>query len=421
MIKPAIILTALILFLQALPAQKLIQAPNPETSGFSLVRLGRIDSSLTDWVNRQWMNGAVVMIARSGKIVYYKAFGYKDIESKSLLLKDDIFRIASQTKAITSVAAMMLYEEGKFLLDDPVSKYLPSFSNEQVLDKFNASDSSYTTVPAKRQIKIRDLLTHTSGIGYAQIGGKEANSIYSKSHLMAGFYVKDDKLLDAMNRLGALPLMHQPGEKWTYGLNLDLLGCLIEQWSGMTLDEFFRKRIFEPLNMKDTYFNLPKEKGSRLVNHYLEAAGHFTKQSQAFSVDMNYPLIQKTYFSGGAGLSSTIYDYAIFLQMLLNKGEYDGKRLLSANVVRMMTMNQIGDLNLDEDKFGLGFRITTDQSSRLFPNQSGTFGWGGAFSTAYWVDPSEKMILLIYRQMWGSHGGELDDKFRVLVYQALND
>ncbi|HTQ66812.1 MAG TPA: serine hydrolase domain-containing protein [Puia sp.] len=402
-------------------AQTITDAANPESAGFSSERLKRLDTSMTGWVNRQWMNGAVGLVIRNNKIVFYKAYGYKDVDAKTEMLKDDIFRIASQTKAITSVAAMILYEEGKFLLDDPVSKYIPSFANEKVLDKFNPEDSSYTTVPAKRQVTVRDLLTHTSGIGYAQIGNREANAIYAKNHLMAGFYVQNEKLLEAISRLGGLPLMYQPGEKWMYGLNSDVLGCLVEIWSGMSLEEFFRKRIFEPLGMKDTYFNLPKEKGNRLVNHYIESAGHFNKQNQSFAVDMDYPLKEKTYFSGGAGLSSTAYDYAIFLQMLLNGGTYNGKRILSRNIVRMMTMNQIGDLNLDEDKFGLGFRVISERGSSLFPTQAGTFGWGGAFSTVYWVDPKEKMITILYRQMWGLHGSELDNKFRVLAYQALND
>jgi CubicO group peptidase (beta-lactamase class C family) len=402
-------------------SQKLSIAENPQSVGFSPERLQRIKSVMNDWVKDGWMNGAVAMVIRDNKIVYYSASGFKDLEAKTILEKDAIFRLASQTKAVTSVAAMILYEEGKFLLEDPVSKYIPAFAHEQVLEKFKIEDSSYTTVPAKRDITIRDVLTHTSGIGYAQIGTKEMSSIYAKNHLMAGFYVTNESLLQAMTRLGGLPLQHQPGEKWTYGLNVDLLGCLIEIWSGMSLEAFFQKRIFDPLGMKDSYFNLPANKGSRLVNMYIETGGHYNKQTQAFGVDINYPLLNKTYFSGGAGLSSTIYDYAIFLQMLLNGGTYDGKRILASNTVRMMTMNQIGDLNLDEDKFGLGFRVTTEKSSRLFPNQAGTYTWGGAFSTIYWVDPKEKMITILHRQMWGSHGSELDNKFRVLAYQALND
>ncbi len=402
-------------------AQKLALAPNPKAEGFSEARLDRLRGSMDEWVKKGWINGAVALIARNGKIVYYHAAGYKDLDTKQALSKDDIFRMASQTKAITSVAVMILYEEGKFLLDDPVAKYIPSFANEKVLDKFNAADTTYSVVDAKRAVTIRDLLTHTSGIGYAQIGSKEMSAIYAKNHFMAGFYVQDESLLTAMTRLGSLPLQHQPGAEWTYGLNVDLLGCLVEIWSGMSLEDFFRKRIFDPLGMNDTYFNLPMSKGSRLVNMYIESNGHFDKQNQVFAVDASYPLKMKSYFSGGAGLSGTIYDYAVFLQMLLNGGEYNGKRILSSNTVRMMTMNQIGDLNLEGDKFGLGFKICSENGSGLFPNQPGTYSWGGAFSTAYWVDPKEKMITIIYRQMWGTHDQEIDNKFRVLAYQALND
>jgi len=421
--KKYVMLIIAALFVQLVFAQKIINVESVESVGFSPERLKRIDDAMNDWVKQGWMNGAVGMIIRDGKIVYYKAAGYNDIDAKIPLPKDDIFRIASQTKAITSVAVMMLYEEGKFLLDDPVSKYISSFAHEQVLDKFNETDSSYTTVPAKRDVTIRDLLTHTSGIDYAQIGSKEAKAIYAKNNITAGLDVHNDKLSDAMNRLGSLPLLHQPGEKWTYGLNIDLLGDLIEIWSGMTLDEFFHKRIFEPLGMNDSYFNVPKEKENRLVNLYQEdSLGHLIKQSgEALGVDVNYPLRTKTYFSGGGGLSSTIYDYAIFLQMLLNGGEYNGKRLLSRNTVRIMTMNQIGDIDFGNNKFGLGFAIVTEKSSGESPSQAGTFSWGGAFSTSYWVDPKEKMIVQFYRQLWGTTHGDLAEKFKVLAYSALND
>jgi CubicO group peptidase (beta-lactamase class C family) len=311
--------------------------------------------------------------------------------------KENIFRIASQTKAITSVAMMMLFEEGKFLLDDAVSKYIPAFKNQQVLDKFNAADTTYTAVAAKSEITIRQLLTHTSGLGYAQIGSKEANAIYAKNKITAGIGVQDDNLLDAMNRLAKLPLMHQPGEKWTYGLNSDLLGCLVEVLSGMTLNDFFRTRIFEPLGMKDTYFYIPSDKTSRLVNLYREdSTGHLVK-AEANMLNgptvANYPLINSTYYSGGAGLSSTIYDYAVFLQMLLNNGTYNGKRLLSRNTIRIMTMNQIGDLSIwGGEKFGLGFQVVTEKTAGKTLAQEGTYSWGGAFSTSYLVDPKEKIV-----------------------------
>ena len=405
------------------PAQLITLAAKPEASGFSAARLKKIDANLNEWVDKGWMNGAVGLIVRNGKSVYYKAAGFNDLETKSAMKKDGIFRIASQTKAITSVAVMMLYEEGKFLLDDNVSKFIPAFSNQTVLDKFNEADSTYSTVPAKRQITIRHLLTHTSGLGYAQIGSKEANAIYAKNNITAGLDVHDDRLSDAMKRLGRLPLMHQPGEKWTYGLNVDLLGYLVEIWSGMSLDSFFRQRIFEPLGMNDTYFNVPPEKANRLVNLYSEdSTGRIMKQAgKVRGLHVTFPLCKKTYFSGGGGLSSTIYDYAVFLQMLLNDGQYNGKRLLSRNTVRMMTMNQIGNIDFGNDKFGLGFAIVTEKSSADFPSQPGTFSWGGAFSTSYWADPKEKMIVIFYRQSWITTHGDLGNKFRVLAYQSLND
>jgi CubicO group peptidase (beta-lactamase class C family) len=416
-------LVTAILILSSAIAQQITVAPKPEAVGFSSERLKRIDAGLDDWVKKGWTNGAVGLIVRDGKVVYYKSAGYNDLDTKAAMPKDGIFRIASQTKAITSVAVMMLYEEGKFLLDDPVSNYIPEFANETVLDKFNAADSSYTTVPAKRQVTIRDLLTHTSGLGYAQIGTKEANAIYAKSNITAGLDVHDDNLGAAMKRLGKLPLINQPGEKWMYGLNVDLLGYLVEIWSGLSLDAFFKQRIFTPLGMNDTYFNVPREKANRLVNLYSEdSLGHLIKQTgKVLALDINFPLEQKKYFSGGGGLSSTAYDYAVFLQMLLNGGEYNGKRLLSRNTVRMMTMNQIGDIDFGGDKFGLGFAIVTDKSSGRFPSQAGTFSWGGAFSTSYWADPKEKMIVIFYRQAWTTRHPELGDKFRVLAYQALND
>lgn len=407
---------------QPVETKKILSPAQPEAAGFSTARLARIDSTFTKWVDAGWMNGAIAFIARDGKIVYLKATGYNNPETKDTLENTDIFRIASQTKAITSVAAMMLWEEGKFLLDEPVSKYIPSFANATVLDKFNPKDSSYTTVPAKRQITIRDLLTHTSGIGYAQIGSPEAIAIYAKNKITAGLDIHDDTLEDAMNRLGALPLMHNPGERWTYGLNTDVLGRLVEVWSGKTLDAFFADHIFKPLGMNDTYFNVPEDKAARVVNFFtVNKDGQLEKASGGLGTNIDYPTRKTNYFSGGAGLSSTIYDYALFLQMLLNGGEYNGVRLLSRNTVRMMTMNQINDLPFGDNKFGLGFEVQTEKGSAIQPISEGSYSWGGAFSTTYWVDPKEKMVVLMYRQMWGAHDNEIGETFNTLVYQALND
>ena len=426
--KPISFLVTLIITLSfelvAQRSQPLVVA-TPESAGFSSDRLKRIDNAINDWVQKGWMQGAVAFIAKNGKIVYHKAVGYDDLDRKTPMQKDGIFRIASQTKAITSVAIMILFEEGKLLLSDPVSKYIPSFRNQKVLDKFNAADSSYTTVAATRDITIKDLLTHTSGIGYAMIGSRESNAIYAKNRLTAGIGGTDETLVDAMTRLGTLPLMHQPGQKWTYGLNTDLLGGLVEVISGMTLNDFFRTRIFEPLGMKDTYFNIPREKANRLVNIYTEdSTGRLVKPTGGLlngPVGPQYPLLEKKYFSGGAGLSSTILDYAVFLQMLLNGGEYNGKRILSRASVRMMTMNQVGEVVFrGDDGFGLGFQIVGEKNGNV-PAQPGTFSWGGAYATSYWVDPKEKIVMLFYRQLQRSTHGDVVEKFRAMTYGALSD
>jgi len=401
-----------------------LQPASPESAGFSSERLKRIDENINEWLKDGRLNGCAALIVRNGKIIYNKAFGYDDLEKTKPIRTDNIFRIASQTKAITSTAILMLYEEGKFLLDDPISRYIPEFAKPQVLDKFNAADTTYTTVPSKSEITIRQLLTHTSGISYAQIGTKEANAIYSKANITAGLGVEKGRMLATdMKKLGKMPLVHQPGEKFTYGLNTDLLGYLVEVISGIPLDEFFRKRIFEPLGMNDTWFYLPAAKQNRLVTLYEEVdkklvkAKPVTEQNGTFLID--YPKTEGTYFSGGGGLSSTMLDYAIFLQMILNGGEYNGKRLLSRNTVRMMTMNQVGDVNMGNNKFGLGFGITTEKGSSILPTPEGVFEWGGAFSTTYWADPKEKLIGIFYRQLWKTTIGETANKFKVLVYQAL--
>ena len=399
----------------------------PETQKFLVERLQRIDNMIRRYIDDGKMNGATALIARNGKIVYYRGFGYDDKENKKPMKRDAIFRIASQTKAITSVAVMMLYEEGKILLDEPVSKFIHSFKNPQVLDKFNEADSTFTTVPAKREVTIRDLLNHTSGIGYAQIGSKIDNAIYAK-HNIRSFYGEGSKsLAEDMQKLGTLPLLHNPGEKFTYGLNSDVLGYLVEVVSEMSLDDFFRKKIFEPLGMKDTYFYIPTEKQNRLVTTYFsDSAGKLQKLPDEINengtIRINFPKTNGTYFSGGAGLSSTIYDYAIFLQMLLNGGEFNGKRILSKHTIRMMTMNQLGDIRFeDKNTFGLGFSVVTEAGSAKGPASVGTYSWGGIYSTEYWVDPQEKIVGLIFKQFWIDPASETNQKFKVMTYAALSD
>ena len=396
-----------------------LKVATPQSVQVSAERLNRIDNMLQQAIDSGWIAGAVGFIARDGKIVYDKAFGVNDIEANIPLSTDNIFRIASQTKAIVSIAVMMLFEEGKFLLDDPVSKYIPEFAHPQVLSKFNEKDTTYTTIPAKREITIRDLLTHTSGIDYADFGSPPMSAIYAKADIFPDF--GGDKVLigDEMKALGRLPLFHQPGERWTYGLNVDVLGYLVEVLSGENLDQYLRRHLFEPLGMNDTWFYLPEEKHDRLVKVNTEDQNHHVVTMPQEGV--NYPLLNGTYFSGGAGLSSTTKDYAIFLQMLLNKGVFNGKRLLSRRTVELITTNQIGDLSLGRDKFGLGFQITTESGQALLGVSEGSFSWGGYFGTTYWADPRERLVCLLFTQQFPLSHSEIHDKFRVLVYQALND
>jgi CubicO group peptidase (beta-lactamase class C family) len=376
-------------------------------------------------IEDKWIAGAVAFIARDGKIIYNRAFGESDIETRTPMQTDAIFRIASQTKAIASIGLMMLFEEGKFLLDDPVSKYIPEFAHQQVLDKYSEKDTTYTAIPALREITIRDLLTHTSGIDYADIGSPVMCAIYAKAGIPAGF--GDEKIAfdckmelgDKMKALGKLPLVHQPGERMTYGLNVDVIGYLIEILSGDKLDQYLKKHIFEPLGMNDTWFYLPEEKRGRLVKVNTEDANqHVTIMPQEC---VNYPILKGTYFSGGAGLSSTTKDYAVFLQMLLNKGEYNGKKLLSRHTVELITSNQIGDLNLGVDKFGLGFEITTERGQAVLGISEGSFAWGGYFGTTYWADPKERLVCLLFMQQSPLSHGEIQSKFKALVYQAVAD
>lgn len=396
-----------------------LKEASPVSVQVSVERLARIDRMIQQSIDSGWIAGAVGFIARDGKIVYDKSFGTNDIETMSLMRRDDIFRIASQTKAITSIAVMMLFEEGEFLLDDPISKYIQEFANPRILDQFNEKDTTYSTVPANREITIRDLLTHTSGIDYAGIGSRNMRAIYAKSAIPGGFGSDKIVLGDKIKALGKLPLVHQPGEKFTYGLNVDVLGYFVEVLSGESLDHYFHKHIFEPLGMNDTYFYLPSSKSDRLVKvNTLDKNHHLVKAPEE---SVNYPLVEGTYYSGGAGLSSTVKDYAIFLQMLLNKGEYNGKRLLSRRTVEIITTNQIGNLNLGRDKFGLGFQITTANGQARLGMSEGSFSWGGYFSTTYWADPKERLVCLLFMQQSPLSHGEIQDKFKALVYQALND
>ena len=335
---------------------------------------------------------------------------------------NEIFRIASQTKAVTAVGIMILYEQGKLLLDESIADFIPEFKNMTVLDKYNAADTSYTTVAAKREITFRDLLTHTSGLDYPGIGSDEMKAIYAKAAISPGFNITQNAtLLSKMKQLATLPLVHQPGEKWTYGLNFDLLGCLIEVISGTNLEDFLSKNIFIPLGMKDTYFNLPQSKANRLATVYREDSLHHVIKWEKgyFGADPDYPLVNKTYFSGGADLSSTAFDYAVFLQMLLNGGTYNGHEILSPRTVQMMTSSQLSFLFDGVNDFGLSFLVTSEKGAAKGTRNKGTFSWGGFFGTTYWADPKEHLICLIMTQQTPNSHYQVMDKFETMIYSSL--
>jgi len=401
----------------------------PEHAGFSQDRLSRIDSVFTEYVDKGYSAGYIGLVARNGEIVYYNSVGYDNISIKTPLKKDAIFRVASQTKAVTSVAVMMLYEEGKFLLDDPISKYLPEFKNQSVIDSFNEKDSSYTTIPVKREITIRDLLRHTSGLGYPMTGDKAMNSIFAKNDIIMGINPGNRKIKDQMKKLGALPLAHQPGEKFTYGLSVDVLGYLVETLTGQSLDTFLRERLFKPIGMNDTYFVLPSEKFNRLCALYGEDKdGKLVKVEKSEGFDPDYPKIKTDYFCGGGGLSSTAYDYSIFIQMMANGGEYNGKRYLSESSVKMMRTVQTGDLPCGSlfilgvpGSYGLGFEVISAKGSIQSALPEGTFGWGGTFGSLYWIDPVNNIIAQLVIQKGPNRYEDIRKKFIALVYQSLED
>ena len=390
--------------------------------GMSEERLERIESMCNEVINKGYLPGLVALVARKGTIVYYKAFGIAD-ESGRIMQRDDIFRIASQTKAITSTAVMMLWEEGKFRLDDPISKYIPEFKNPQVLDTLYA-DGTYQTEPADKEITIRHLLTHTSGIGYGVIDGDDRfKKIYEKAGVTDLYSTEDITIEESIKKLAKLPLHHNPGEKFTYSEGLDVLGYFIEIISGMPFDEFLRNRLFDPLGMDDTWFYIPESKHNRLVSVLYKKNNDWKNYPVTF-YDPDYPIKgARRFFSGGAGLSSTVKDYATFLQMYLNMGELNGVRLLSRTTVQFMMANQIGDLFGDSGAYyGLAFGVLDQKGQDMGGRGSiGTFDWGGYFNTQYFADPEEQIIGILFKQTQGDVFDETGWKFRQLVGQSVDD
>lgn len=413
-------------FLAQTPSLKkspLLEEAEPRVVGMSAERLARIDSMCTVALEENEVPGIVALVARKGKIVYHKAFGSANAKNASSLKQDAIFRIASQTKAITSTGLMMLWEQGKFQLDDPVSKYIPEFKNPQVLDTLYA-DGTYETIPANKPISIRHLLTHTSGIGYGQIDGDPRfKKIYENAGITDLFTTQPVVLGDNIKKLAKLPLHHHPGEQFTYGESIDVAGYLIEILSGKPLDQYLQTHIFEPLGMEDTYFYLPEDKTDRLVSVQTLKDNQW-KNYEADFYDVNYPKKgASTFFSGGAGLSSTAMDYARFLQMYLNEGEWNGQRLLSRTTVDVILSNQIGDIWAGSGAYhGLAFSVVDSLGmEKGGKGSTRTFEWGGYFNTQYFADPKEELIGIIMKQTQELPKDDTAWKFRQIVLSSIDD
>ena len=402
------------------PAQTLSKA-RPEELGFSEQRLQSLTDAFQAYVSEGRLAGSVVLVARRGKIAYLKAFGQRDREANAPMPENAIFRIASQTKALVSVAVMVLQEQGKLLITDPVGKYLPEFKKTTVA--VPRKEGGYDVVEAKRPISIRHLLTHTAGIGY---GEGVARDRWQAAKSRAG--TSPTVMSQSVRRFHAWRRCRfdaQPGERWVYGYSTDILGALIERVSGETLADFLATRIFGPLGMQDTQFYLPASKADRLAVVY--SATESGKLERA--PDPGTGVGQGAYlkgprksFSGGAGILSTAIDYARFLQMMLNGGELDGKRILSRKTVELMTVDHLVDKKVEEGVgFGLGLYVVKDLGARGVPGSVGEFGWGGAYHSSYWVDPQKELVVVYFTQLLPARDVDDHGKLRALVYQAIMD
>ena len=400
----------------------LTAAHEPGPPGFLDDRLQRIDNAINAEISIGKIPGAVALIIKDGDIAYHKSFGLADIDSDTPMQTDSIFRIASMTKAITSVAAMTLYERGYFRLNDPIAKYLPEFAAMRVVSAVDDDGNVVTTVPAKNPIRVIHLLTHTAGLGYLFIPSQVQKS-YVDAGIIDGLTVQDIDLASQMSLLADQPLLFEPGEQFAYGLNTDLLGYFVEVVSGKPLNRYFAEEIFEPLGMNDTHFYLPEEKADRLVTLYAAVdEGLVVSKGDESDIKLDDPLYPvagaRSYFSGGAGLSSTAHDYARFLQMLLNEGELDGARILGRKSVELMRTARVDWDGDDAPDFSLGFRVVSDIARQGEIGSPGTYSWGGAFNTTYWIDPEENLVA-VYMSQARPTNSDMGDRFRTLVYQAL--
>ena len=382
----------------------IIGCTNSNNTKIDLNRLNSIEELITKDIEQNNLPGAVVLVGDDKGIVYKKAFGIKNPETQEKYKDDDIFRIASMTKAITSIAVLKLWEKGKIYLDDPIEKYIPEFKGVEIFESFNEKDSSYTSKQTKKKITVRQLLTHTSGIGYDFIDGNPSiKAIYHKkkqSFMKNGvmcFCDEDVTIGEAIENLADVPLHHEPGEKFTYGMGLDVLGYMIEIVSGKKLNEFFREEIFEPLEMNDTYFYLPTEKEDRLVPVLTKNENEWVIfEDDRFNE--NYPIEgERKFFAGGCGLSSTVEDYYKFLSVFINNGNYKGKSFISKQTNDLIFQNQ-----LPEDfgfGVGLAFGVVLDKDLKNGgTGTAGTISWGGYWNTSYFADPNDKVIGVIFKQ-----------------------
>jgi len=413
------ILQALLIFFSATLNAQHLPIDTPEETGLAVERLEVIDKVLKDYIEKEEVSGAVALIFRKGKIGYFKSFGMKDKEQNQEMTDDAIFRIASMTKAVTTVGVMMLWEEGHFTLDDPISKFIPQFSTMTIMGGEKAN----------KEITIRHLLTHTSGLSYAFMGPQEVYDFYTDNDIYGGFGKTRGTIGETIKRLATIPLIHQPGEKFQYGMSADVLGYLIEVISGMTLEDFFQQKIFEPLEMTDTHFFLPQTKENRLAALYGMDSTNQLKRivGEAKSGFLNYSdyvthASNPNYFSGGGGLLSTASDYCNFLQMLLTNGRFKTKQFLSHKTVELMTSNQTGKMYpyTKGEVFGFGFAISEGPSETGTIESKRSYRWLGLFNTHFWIDPEEQLIGIILTQI-NPNMSDINRKFKTLTYQAILD
>lgn len=396
-----------------------LETAAPEAAGMSAARLERLSAALENYVATDQIAGTVTIVARHGKVVFFEAHGDRDRASGSPMQTDTIFRIASQTKAIVSTAVMMLQEDGRLLIGDPVGKYIPEFMETTVA--VPREGGGYDVVPAERPVTIRDLLTHTSGYDY---GTGVAADRWAAAGIQ-GYYFSDrnEPIQATVTRMAALPASAQPGTQWIYGYSIDILGAVVERASGMPLDRFLDERIFTPLGMNDTNFYLPRGDRDRLATVYASEDGNLVRAPDAGSAGQGaFVDGPRESFSGGAGLLSTATDYARFLQMILNGGELDGVRLLSPTTVALMGSNHLRDIPFRPGEgFGLGFSVLLDVGARGTPGSAGELGWGGAYHSTYWIDPVEDLVVVHLTQLIPAGGVDDQAKVRALVYQSILD